>query len=313
MKAQVAQMLVLQDNMNRKVHPTWFNQGFAWHRACWGEAAELFVHLFGNTVDHKWLITAELMEGFGWKWWKHQEVDANRVTLALQALVTDVQNFPGASEELDGLTPQDAVDKLAQALLANQDDTEEWLPIVVWLSKQENNGFGDVDLSQTANLPDVDPTLDGKIQAQIELVDIFHFILSMLLTRFDAEKAVDEIVMARNETAGLDPLSLFVSAPQIASAALSDGNVLHPFFRACDALDLSLDELHKRYVQKNVLNFFRQDNGYKDGSYIKMWHGKEDNEVLEELADQMDTGRESFPDDLYEALEIEYRAVKASA
>ena len=34
---------------------------------------------------------------------------------------------------------------------------------------------------------------------------------------------------------------------------------------------------------KNVLNKFRQDNGYKEGTYRKIWNGKEDNVVLSEI------------------------------
>ena len=46
------------------------------------------------------------------------------------------------------------------------------------------------------------------------------------------------------------------------------------------AADMSFDELYVGYIGKNVLNFFRQDHGYKDGTYIKVWNGKEDNEHL---------------------------------
>ena len=40
------------------------------------------------------------------------------------------------------------------------------------------------------------------------------------------------------------------------------------------SLMLSLDivEIYKLYVAKNVLNSFRQHNGYKSGEYIKIWN-----------------------------------------
>ena len=47
--------------------------------------------------------------------------------------------------------------------------------------------------------------------------------------------------------------------------------------------ELSFEGLFKRYVAKNVLNFFRQDHGYKEGTYIKVWDGREDNEHLMEV------------------------------
>jgi hypothetical protein len=37
---------------------------------------------------------------------------------------------------------------------------------------------------------------------------------------------------------------------------------------------------------KLILNIFRQDNGYIEGSYVKIWNGKEDNEVLMTLMDE---------------------------
>ena len=35
--------------------------------------------------------------------------------------------------------------------------------------------------------------------------------------------------------------------------------------------------MHKKYIIKNVLNKFRQNNGYKEGIYKKIWKIGEDN------------------------------------
>ena len=56
MRTQIQVMLDLQDAMNKKVHPDWQQQGFEWYRAIWIECAEL--------MDH-----------YGWKWWKKQNPD----------------------------------------------------------------------------------------------------------------------------------------------------------------------------------------------------------------------------------------------
>ena len=77
---QIQQMLELQHQMNTKVHPQWFNQGFAWHRAIWVECAEM--------LDH-----------FGWKWWKKQDPDTEQVMLEL----VDILHF-GLSMRIDGNT-----------------------------------------------------------------------------------------------------------------------------------------------------------------------------------------------------------------
>ena len=58
-----------------------------------------------------------------------------------------------------------------------------------------------------------------------------------------------------------------------------------------------------------MLNFFRQDNGYQDGSYIKDWQGKEDNEHLVELMAELDSSQDDFSDLVYDALDKRYRKI----
>ena len=74
-----------------------------------------------------------------------------------------------------------------------------------------------------------------------------------------------------------------------------------------EAAGLDSDSLFTAYVGKNVLNFFRQDHGYKDGSYHKQWDGREDNEHLSELLECLDRHDSAFPERLYAALEERYR------
>ena len=69
---------------------------------------------------------------------------------------------------------------------------------------------------------------------------------------------------------------------------------------------MDLNELFRQYVGKNTLNFFRQDHGYKEGSYIKIWHGEEDNEVLANLVNTLDANAADFQQQLYAALEAKY-------
>ena len=60
-------------------------------------------------------------------------------------------------------------------------------------------------------------------------------------------------------------------------------DLLTNYFRVALKCGVSLDILFEKYIGKNVLNKFRQDHGYKEGSYRKIWGGKEDNEVLLEI------------------------------
>jgi hypothetical protein len=66
---------------------------------------------------------------------------------------------------------------------------------------------------------------------------------------------------------------------------------------------LNLDSLYKLYVGKNILNQFRQDHGYKEGSYIKIWNGEEDNVTMQRILDE-DT--EITPEALYRKLKEAY-------
>lgn len=78
------------------------------------------------------------------------------------------------------------------------------------------------------------------------------------------------------------------------------------FIGAMHKLDLSWSELYTTYVAKNVLNLFRQANGYKQGTYIKTWNGREDNEVLEFI---MQGNDQLTPHDLLIALDEAYKDV----
>jgi hypothetical protein len=59
-------------------------------------------------------------------------------------------------------------------------------------------------------------------------------------------------------------------------------------------------------VGKNVLNFFRQDHGYKEGTYIKVWGGREDNEHLVEICARLDIVSSTFQQDVYQGLKQRY-------
>ena len=69
---------------------------------------------------------------------------------------------------------------------------------------------------------------------------------------------------------------------------------------------VNLYSLYECYIAKNVLNRFRQNNGYKEGSYKKIWNGREDNEVMSEIL----SNGVSKIDEIYAALEREYKKVK---
>ena len=143
-------------------------------------------------------------------------------------------------------------------------------------------------------------------QVQLELVDIFHFGLSLRLMSGDT---VGEITnqLANELMQQTDESDFKIALENLASAAVSNKAFDAIALADCMRLmDMDLAELFRQYVGKNTLNFFRQDHGYKDGTYIKIWHGEEDNEVLAKLVNELDASAVDFQQQLYAALEAKY-------
>jgi len=74
----------------------------------------------------------------------------------------------------------------------------------------------------------------------------------------------------------------------------------------CSGMDV--DILYNMYIVKNTLNRFRQNNGYKDGSYIKIIDGKEDNENM--MMFMNNSRKQLTADDLYALYEDFYNNKK---
>ncbi|WP_041070382.1 dUTP diphosphatase [Thiolapillus brandeum] len=203
MKQKLLNMLDLQDQLNRQINPDWLQAGYEWYRAIW-------------------LESAELMEHYGWKWWKAQEHDLEQIRL--------------------------------------------------------------------------------------ELIDIWHFGLSAELVscRGDHASAAANM-LARLQGRQSRENDFRNNVDQLARHALEQQALDMPaFLTLLGDVDSSFDDLYRIYVGKNVLNRFRQDHGYKDGSYIKTWEGREDNEHLAEIAATVDANENNFEEQIYTALEARY-------
>jgi len=143
-------------------------------------------------------------------------------------------------------------------------------------------------------------------QVQLELVDIFHFGLSLRLMS-GKDIAVIATELAQELIEGSPESDFKLALEKLASAAVTDKSFDAIALADCMRLmDMDIDELFRQYVGKNTLNFFRQDHGYKEGTYIKVWHGEEDNEVLAALVKALDSQSDNFQADLYRALEQKY-------
>lgn len=142
-------------------------------------------------------------------------------------------------------------------------------------------------------------------QVKLELIDIWHFGLSILLVDGVQTADINETLSQGLSTPKPDDFRLALE--DFASDTLNTKSFsIEKFACLLTAMDITFDELYTGYVGKNVLNFFRQDHGYKDGTYHKLWGGQEDNEHLVELVATLDTSTEDFKDNLYDALSARY-------
>jgi len=157
---------------------------------------------------------------------------------------------------------------------------------------------------------------------KIEIVDIWHFVMSEVLRiyKVDSLGSIEDIAMV---VANMDEFETFQkdkekqelgSYEQIAQVenmmkilfCNSDINaLLVSFLTMSSKLNLKLPELYQLYIGKNILNKFRQEHGYKEGSYIKIWNNEEDNVVMQKI---LESKEDITPNELYSALEEAYPA-----
>jgi dimeric dUTPase (all-alpha-NTP-PPase superfamily) len=152
-------------------------------------------------------------------------------------------------------------------------------------------------------------------QVQLEIVDIWHFGLSDMLNRYSDIAALKQFVqpaiaelLDNSSTTSFHSTDVLSAVEEFAGKAILNKS-FDPlsFAKLAKLTGLSFDKLFKQYVGKNILNRFRQDNGYKSGSYIKVWNGKEDNIWLAEIVLRLDPSHPNYADTLYVSLTEAYK------
>ena len=155
-------------------------------------------------------------------------------------------------------------------------------------------------------------------QLQMECVDIWHFALSHLLIEHAGEinttavaleselKANHQSLIFDGKTYAFGDADLLANLELMAGLAAAQRFDVSLFLRIIEQSEMTSDELFRQYVGKNILNFFRQDYGYKEGTYIKEWQGREDNEHLVEVLDMLDADADGYADLVYQGLAERY-------
>ena len=149
---------------------------------------------------------------------------------------------------------------------------------------------------------------------RVELVDIWHFVMSESIRIEDQSYANKYLDMKAKDDYDIDALiSLLEMMLKLSITSSIDKEVNNireitdTFFTIISHLGIDVEDLYKRYVVKNQLNTFRQKNGYKDGSYIKNWDGVEDNVIAFDI---MNNNPKITPTELYTELDSVYSKLK---
>lgn len=157
-------------------------------------------------------------------------------------------------------------------------------------------------------------------QLQMELIDIWHFILSeILLQNYGNEsRALSELLKGLQGSKEQSVVEFdsrqyilrsldLVHKLELLIALSATRRIELAVFEAIMAdCDMDWTMLYCQYVGKNVLNFFRQDHGYKQGNYQKVWNGREDNEYLVEVMQTLNPADPEYQDKLYASLVQHY-------
>jgi dimeric dUTPase (all-alpha-NTP-PPase superfamily) len=155
-------------------------------------------------------------------------------------------------------------------------------------------------------------------QLQMELVDIWHFALSDIIIGFNGDiqqsaATIAEQLASKRSSVTFDgtdyeftTLQILDNLELMAGLCAAKRFDVPLFIQIVEQAEMDSDELYRQYVGKNVLNFFRQDNGYKAGTYSKIWNGREDNEHLVEVLNSLDITLADYSDQVYAGLQQRY-------
>lgn len=157
-------------------------------------------------------------------------------------------------------------------------------------------------------------------QLQMELVDIWHFALSASIIDYKGDIEATATALASQLAENTPHVKFDGQSYSPAGLSLLDNLELMTglcaakrfsvplFMQIVTQSEMTGEELYRQYVGKNVLNFFRQDNGYKAGTYVKTWNGREDNAHLVEVLDSLDMNAPDYADLVYKGLADRYPA-----
>jgi dimeric dUTPase (all-alpha-NTP-PPase superfamily) len=145
---------------------------------------------------------------------------------------------------------------------------------------------------------------DDMANIKVEIIDIWHFVMSELI-----KNNITNLEQYENTQANFDREKLITSLEKLvnlASAYQDIKDITQEFFNTLKYAGLNINDLYQNYLVKNILNKFRQDNGYKDGTYQKLWNGVEDNVVAFDI---LSNNSNITANELYNQLAKQYKNI----
>lgn len=244
-----------------------------------------------------------LKDSENWNQKSSQKRSANIIYSEPVVLESNIERFSNMITLQDDLNTATAGENWKDGVAANG-------KIINWFRTIYLEGAELIESYPYKHWKDVNKEPDwGNIQ--IETVDIWHFLQSQTLVEQHMQKTIasydlnipeflndaylEALTFSKDDNgSGLELTELILNIASEYSIDETNYSIDNfselcvIFFRlTLTVFDNGLDDLEKLYYGKNALNGLRQNNGYKEGTYIKIWNDEgekvEDNVVMTRL------------------------------
>jgi len=148
----------------------------------------------------------------------------------------------------------------------------------------------------------------------VELCDIYHFLLSVMIANNIAYRNIDKFFThipknfydVDDKISAIKKFILKILELGNFNNTVSDphNNLILNFMQLLANLNVNFIDVLELFYAKSALNRLRQENGYKEGLYKKIWDGNEDNVFMYNMVkDGVDK------DDFYTTLKEKYESL----
>lgn len=185
---------------------------------------------------------------------------------------------------------------------------------------------------------DINKEIDTE-NIKIELVDILHFIISEVMSKYNSKDVVKQLAnsslltdimgvvkVGRRDitTKNIKTDTVISYSMELLRCVVNKHNaieLLKTYFKLIKEINdvviqFNLVDVYRLFLGKAVLNRFRYNHGYKDGTYKKLWNGVEDNKYIIDLVSGIDNEllfkpltSSKLDTELYSKLEEKYKEV----